>query len=78
MPGAGVGQMLAVMDIGAAQQIFDRIGRLTRIDLRLAPGIERGAAQERLRDLLPPGVALLTPEEAASEVTDCRAPIGSI
>ncbi len=69
VPGAGVGQVLAVMDIAGAQQVFDRIGRLTRIDLRLAPGVERGPAQEQLRTLLPPGVALLTPEESASEVT---------
>ncbi|TCT21996.1 FtsX-like permease family protein [Thiobaca trueperi] len=69
VPGAGVGQILAVMDIGAAQQVFDRIGRLTRIDLRLAPGIERGEAQRRLADLLPPGVAILTPDDAESEVT---------
>ncbi len=69
VPGAGVGQVLAVMDIAGAQQTFDRIGRLTRIDLRLAPGIERGPAQEQLRTLLPPGVTLLTPEETASEVT---------
>ncbi|WP_296809043.1 FtsX-like permease family protein [Thiocapsa sp.] len=69
VPGAGVGQVLAVMDIAGAQQAFDRIGRLTRIDLRLAPGSERGPAQEQLRTLLPPGVTLLTPEETASEVT---------
>jgi putative ABC transport system permease protein len=69
VPGAGVGQELAVMDIAGAQQTFDRIGRLTRIDLRLAPGVERGPAQELLRTLLPPGVTLLTPEETASEVT---------
>lgn len=69
VPGAGVGQLLAVMDIGAAQQVFERIGFLTRIDLRLAPGNERGAAQRRLADLLPPGVAILTPADAESELT---------
>ena len=69
VPGAGVGQVLAVMDIAGAQETFDRIGRLTRIDLRLAPGIERGSVPKQLRTLLPPGVTLLTPEETASEVT---------
>jgi putative ABC transport system permease protein len=68
VPGAGVGQALAVMDIAAAQQVFDRIGRLSRIDLRLAPGIERGPAQRRLDAALPPGVGVLTPADAESEV----------
>ena len=68
VPGAGVGQALAVMDIAAAQQTFERIGRLTRIDLRLAPGIDRGQARKALSDLLPPGVTILTPADAQSEV----------
>jgi putative ABC transport system permease protein len=68
VPGAGVGQVLAVMDIAAAQQVFDRIGRLSRIDLRLAPGIERGPAQRLLDEALPPGVRVLTPADAESEV----------
>ncbi|MEY6432557.1 FtsX-like permease family protein [Thioalkalicoccus limnaeus] len=67
VPGAGVGQALAVMDIGAAQQLFDRIDRLTRVDLRLAAGVDRDLAQRRLADKLPAGVSLLTPREAESE-----------
>jgi len=42
MVGAG-GSALAVMDIAAAQELFGRLGRLTRIDLRLAPGTDREA-----------------------------------
>ncbi|MBK5964358.1 ABC transporter permease [Thiocystis minor] len=68
VPAAGVGQALAVMDIAAAQQTFERIGQLTRVDLRLAPGVTRALAQARLAALLPPGVAVLTPDDAASEV----------
>ncbi|NEX22291.1 ABC transporter permease [Thiorhodococcus mannitoliphagus] len=67
VPGAGVGQRLAVMDIAAAQQTFERIGLITRVDLRLAPGVSRATAQAQLGDRLPPGVALLTPEDASSE-----------
>ncbi len=67
VPGAGVGQRLAVMDIAAAQQTFDRIGRLSRIDLRLAPGIDRSLAQRELRALLPAGVELLAPEAATAQ-----------
>ncbi|MCK0512692.1 ABC transporter permease [Aromatoleum buckelii] len=68
VPGAGRGQRLAVMDIAAAQQLFDQVGRITRIDLRLAQGVDRDAAIERLRPLLPAGVELLAPEAAASQV----------
>ncbi len=35
---ARAGQRLAVMDIGSAQWQFDRIGQISRIDLRLQPG----------------------------------------
>ncbi len=38
---ARAGQKLAVMDIGSAQWQFDRIGLLSRIDLRLAEGVAR-------------------------------------
>ncbi|NMG56302.1 ABC transporter permease [Aromatoleum aromaticum] len=66
--GAGRGQRLAVMDIAAAQRLFDQVGRVTRIDLRLAQGVDRAAAIERLRPLLPAGVELFAPEAAASQV----------
>jgi putative ABC transport system permease protein len=68
VPGAGVGQPLAVMDIAAAQQVFGRVGRVTRIDLRLARGIDRATARERLGPLLPAGVTLLAPEAAQAQL----------
>jgi putative ABC transport system permease protein len=68
VPGAGVGQPLAVMDIAAAQQVFGRIGRLTRIDLRLARGVDRATARARLAPLLPAGVTLLAPQAAQAQV----------
>ncbi|HCS91679.1 MAG: FtsX-like permease family protein [Thiohalocapsa sp. PB-PSB1] len=67
VPGAGVGQRLAVMDIAAAQQTFERIGLITRVDLRLAPGVTRAMAKAQLGGRLPPGVAMLTPEDESSE-----------
>ncbi|WP_114649529.1 FtsX-like permease family protein [Pseudothauera hydrothermalis] len=67
VPGAGAGQPLAVMDIAAAQQLFDRIGRLTRIDLRLAPGIDRDEARRALAAILPAGVSVLTPETSHAQ-----------
>jgi putative ABC transport system permease protein len=68
VPAAGVGQVLAVMDIAAAQQVFERIGRLSRIDIRLASGTDRGRARHALSALLPPGVSLSTPADAQSEI----------
>jgi putative ABC transport system permease protein len=45
---ARAGQRLAVMDIGAAQWRFDRIGRLSRVDLKLNSGINRNAFKAAL------------------------------
>ncbi len=60
---------LAVMDIAGAQQHFDRIGILSRIDLKLAAGVSPQAARLSLSALLPPGLALRVPEAAASEAS---------
>jgi putative ABC transport system permease protein len=45
---ARAGQRLAVMDIGAAQWRFDRIGQLSRIDLKLAAGANRSVLRSKL------------------------------
>ncbi len=52
----------AVMDIAGAQSLFDRVGLLTRIDLRLRPGVDLAAFRERLQRLLPAGIAVERPE----------------
>ncbi len=56
-PGAVVG----VMDIAGLQDAFDRVGRLTRIDLRLRPGFDVAATSARLAGTLPPGIAAVAP-----------------
>ena len=45
---AAGGAPLAVMDIGAAQDLFGRTGQLTRIDLQLQPGALRSAFRQAL------------------------------
>jgi putative ABC transport system permease protein len=55
-------QRFAVMDIAAAQTAFDRPGRITRVDLRLRPGVAIDALRERLQARLPAGVAVGRPE----------------
>ncbi|MEY4712554.1 MAG: hypothetical protein RIS88_2004 [Pseudomonadota bacterium] len=64
---AGGGPM-AVMDIGAAQDLFGRAGELTRIDLRLALGTSREDFVRSLR--LPPGVTAAEPGDAAQRVSN--------
>jgi putative ABC transport system permease protein len=58
----GGGQRFAVMDIAGAQAAFDRLGRLTRVDLRLEPGANLDEVAKRLRALLPAGTTVATPE----------------
>ncbi|MGV8804935.1 MAG: FtsX-like permease family protein [Polaromonas sp.] len=62
------GGPLAVMDIGAAQDLFGRGGQLSRIDVRLRPGSDARAFTESLR--LPPGVTASAPSDAAERVSD--------
>ncbi|WP_342114645.1 ABC transporter permease [Pseudoduganella sp. OTU4001] len=45
---ARVGQRFAVMDIAAAQWRFQRLGRLSRVDLKLRDGVDRGAFERSL------------------------------
>jgi len=45
---ARAGQRLAVMDIAAVQWRFDRIGQLSRVDLKLRDGVDRAAFQRNL------------------------------
>ena len=61
---AGGNQRFAVMDIAGAQAAFDRLGSLSRIDLRLKPGVDAAAFAEGLRRQLPPGLAVQRPETA--------------
>ena len=65
---AADGPPLAVMDIAGAQAAFGRLGRLTRIDVRLAPGADRASL---LRELaLPPGVRAAAPDESAARISN--------
>lgn len=69
--GAG-GAPLAVMDIGAAQDLFGRAGQLTRIDLQLRPGTDRQAFTHSLRALpgWPAQAMLAEPGDAAQRISN--------
>ena len=62
------GAALAVMDIGAAQELFGQQGKLSRIDLRLTPGTNRSAFIASLR--LPPGITAAEPGDAGERVSN--------
>jgi putative ABC transport system permease protein len=68
VPGARDGQVVGVMDLAFAQWRLDRIGRLTRIDVKLAAG----ATVDRIApDLaLPPGVAISGADAETTRVSN--------
>ncbi|WP_421884310.1 FtsX-like permease family protein [Methylibium sp.] len=62
------GAPLAVMDLAGAQQAFDRLGRLSRIDLRFTAGADPPRV---LRELaLPADVRAATPAESAQRLSN--------
>ncbi|MBK9443775.1 MAG: ABC transporter permease [Comamonadaceae bacterium] len=66
------GPALLVMDIGAAQDLFGKQGQLSRIDLRLQPGVDRDAFARQLQALpdWPANVTSVAPEDAQSQVSN--------
>jgi putative ABC transport system permease protein len=58
---AGRGRV-AFADIAGVQAAFDRLGRLSRLDLRVRPGVDVDALRARLAAELPAGVKVERPE----------------
>lgn len=69
---SAAGAPLAVMDIGAAQDLFRRGGALSRIDLRLVPGADRQALIDALRSdpLWRPGLTVSQPGDAEQRISN--------
>jgi len=67
---AAGGPPLAVMDLGAAQDLFGRAGELSRIDIRLQPGATREdvLAQWRQHPAWPERLLAIEPAEGASRI----------
>ena len=70
LPGAASGQRLAVMDIGAAQWRLGWLGRLSRIDLRLAPGVDPTALAKALEAVLPPDVRFAATDSSRQRMSN--------
>jgi len=64
VPGARPRQRIATLDIATLQWRFSRLGKLTRIAVRLKPGSDPAAAKARLAAGLPAGIFVAAPEEA--------------
>ena len=62
------GGPLAVMDIGAAQDLFGRSGQLSRIDVRLKAGVDTRRFIDGLQ--LPSGITATAPGDAAERISD--------
>lgn len=61
--GAGSGRY-GLMDIAAAQHGFERLGRITRVDLDLRAGVDAERFVAEVSGLLPAGVAIERPQSA--------------
>ncbi len=59
---AGGRERLGVMDIAAAQLALGRLGRISRIDIRMRPGANLDALQARVQAELPPGLIVERPQ----------------
>jgi putative ABC transport system permease protein len=64
------GRSLAVMDIGAAQELFGKQGQLSRVDIRLRPGVNRDTFTTSLQQRAdwPSGLTLTPPEQAQAQI----------
>jgi putative ABC transport system permease protein len=64
------GAPLAVMDIGSVQDLFGKLGQLSRIDIRLKPGADRRAFEAALQadPLWRANLALAQPGDAAQRI----------
>ena len=58
----------ALMDIAAAQWAVDSLGRLDRVDVRLADGVDVAAAERAIAERLPAGMTVRRPSARGAEV----------
>ena len=67
---AAPGQRLAVMDIGAAQWRLGALGKLSRIDLKLAEGVAPDAVAQALVAILPPQLEVAAPDQRSQRMSN--------
>ncbi len=67
LPASALEDRAAVIDIATAQWQFDRLGTLSRLNLRLAANANASAVRAALASLLPEGARIVTPGQAADD-----------
>ena len=70
LPESAYPQAVGLMDIATAQQSFERVGTINRIDLRLAPGVDPRRCRQGLDAALPAGVTAVAPEAERSRASN--------
>ncbi|MBI5659965.1 MAG: ABC transporter permease [Nitrosomonadales bacterium] len=70
LPGVGENRRLALLDIAGVQAHFGKLGRLTRVDLRLAADVSPEAARAGLQAILPAGVLVERPQAAENQAAN--------
>ena len=58
----------ALMDIAAAQWAVDRLGRVDRVDVRLADGVDVARAEQEIAARVPAGITVRRPSSRGAEV----------
>ncbi|HEY6643825.1 FtsX-like permease family protein [Povalibacter sp.] len=67
LPQAALEERAAILDIAVAQWKFARLGSISRMNLRLAPGTGIEQALADIERVLPPGARVVSPGDAADE-----------
>lgn len=67
LPSEALRDRAAVIDIADAQWKFNRLGKLSRVNLRLRPGAGAQQVRESLAAVLPPGARVVEPGDATSD-----------
>jgi len=61
---------LALVDIATAQEVFEQLGRLHRIDLILAENVYPEEVRKKLENLLPPDVTVEPPQKRLGRISE--------
>ena len=67
LPGINEGRRVGMVDIAAAQYAFGRLGKIDRIDLKLAPDAQASDVRARLAKLLPAGAIVSGADDDAQQ-----------
>jgi putative ABC transport system permease protein len=67
LPGIAEGRRVGMVDIAAAQWLFGRLGKIDRIDLKLAPDVQASEVRARLTPLIPAGAVVSDGDDDAQQ-----------